>query len=81
MKYFFLLKQLIYGFIKFLHVRFLKFPIATEAWNPAIRAGAGSSSCDQKGQNSLTLNYSLNHILYARLFHLLDRANEKKIKF
>ena len=37
--------------------------MVTKAWNPAVRAGAGSKSCDQKSQNSLTLKYySLNPI-------------------
>lgn len=46
--------------------------MVTDAWNPALRA----KTCDQKRQNSLALNYRLNHVLYTEsFFNLFNSSN------
>ena len=53
-------------------VFYCKYLKVTEAWNSAVRAvRVGSSSCDQKSQNSTNIIYSLNHVLWLELFGVL----------
>ena len=65
--------------LNLLYCIFSKFLMVTQKWNPALKAGAGSSSCEQKSQNSLTLNYSLwltiLSMISSRKCHLFFQAN------